>query len=325
MIFGFTPVQILWYFLIYSFCGWIVEVIYCTVTGGKVVNRGFLNGPVCPVYGFGMLTMLFLIRCVGFSDISQAGFPVLFIGGMILASLVEFIAGWALMKLFHARWWDYSDRPFNIGGYICLQFSICWGFGCYGAIKVAHSTFSHVVEGNFCSSTAGMIILGILYMVFLTDFILTLMTVIGLNKKLKELDEMSQKLRIVSNELSEKIGTGALTADQKIGEGRVQMALAKAELRDAAGEKKTAMQKKINELQTPIKEKMGELQAPIKEKMEELQAPFKDEIQKKMEDMWEQLSEKPGLATGRLMKAFPKMKHIDYQELLLELKRRRGE
>jgi uncharacterized membrane protein len=122
-----TLYQIGWYFVMYSFLGWVVEVAYHAVTQGKVVNRGFLSGPVCPVYGFGMLFVFGVIDLVSgttVSGVARANAGVIFVCGMVLASAVEFIGGWALYHAFHARWWDYRGKPFNLGGYICLEFSI---------------------------------------------------------------------------------------------------------------------------------------------------------------------------------------------------------
>ena len=116
-----TFYDLLWYFTIYSFLGWCSEVIFATVTTGKFVNRGFLNGPVCPIYGFGMVLVLAIL-----TPVQQSGLA-LFFGGMILASALELAGGWALKKIFHTTWWDYSDQPFNLGGYICLKFSLAWG------------------------------------------------------------------------------------------------------------------------------------------------------------------------------------------------------
>ena len=116
--------RILWYFAVYAVLGWCVEVIYCTVKIGKAVNRGFLNGPVCPVYGFGMLAICKAVDLLPMESMGEIRFVPLFLAGMVLASLVELIAGWSLFHLFHTRWWDYSDRPFNIGGYVCLQMSL---------------------------------------------------------------------------------------------------------------------------------------------------------------------------------------------------------
>lgn len=118
---GLTFYELLWYFAIYSFLGWCMEVVFCTVRTGKLVNRGFLNGPVCPIYGFGMVIVLAVLG--RFSD----NVALLFFGGMALTSALELAGGWALKRFFHTTWWDYSDKPMNLGGYICLQFSLAWG------------------------------------------------------------------------------------------------------------------------------------------------------------------------------------------------------
>ena len=112
----------LWIFFIYSFLGWCTEVSYAALVTGKFVNRGFLNGPVCPVYGFGVVIVLSILVPL------KGNLLVLFIGSVVLTSLLEWLTGFLLEKIFHQRWWDYSDQPFNIGGYICLRFSIAWGF-----------------------------------------------------------------------------------------------------------------------------------------------------------------------------------------------------
>ena len=135
MIAGMTYYEICFYFLFYSCAGWFIEVIYHAVRLGKIVNRGFLNGPVCPVYGFGALAVFAVSNSLGdFTGSASGGSSagiwsllLLFVCGTLLATAVELIAGWALDRLFHTRWWDYSDQPFNFHGYICLRFSLIWG------------------------------------------------------------------------------------------------------------------------------------------------------------------------------------------------------
>ena len=136
---GFTLYQILAYFLVYSCLGWCLEVVYAAATTGQIVNRGFLNGPVCPIYGFGMVIVLFVLTPFEHSTLA------LYIGGVILPSALELVGGWALYKLYHTRWWDYSDKPFNIGGYICLEFSLLWGVGTLVMMKAIHPTIAGLV------------------------------------------------------------------------------------------------------------------------------------------------------------------------------------
>ena len=126
MICGMTYFQICLYFLIYSFGGWVVEVIFHAVALGKVINRGFLNGPVCPVYGFGVLSVFALLNTIQGSG-RQMSDGMIFVFGIVLATAVELVAGWLLDVCFHARWWDYSNKKFNINGRICFTFSLFWG------------------------------------------------------------------------------------------------------------------------------------------------------------------------------------------------------
>ena len=103
MIAGMTFYEIFAYFLVYSFIGWVVEVAYHAVTLGKVVNRGFLNGPVCPVYGVGMVLVFAVIDLAAGTSvggIGQANAGIVFLAGMVLASTVEFIGGWGLYHIF---------------------------------------------------------------------------------------------------------------------------------------------------------------------------------------------------------------------------------
>lgn len=88
---------------------------------GGLSNRGFLNGPLCPIYGLGVVAIDFFLRPFGSS------LPVQLVGAMLLGSVLEYAAGFLLEKLFHQKWWDYSDTPHNLHGYICLKFSVVWG------------------------------------------------------------------------------------------------------------------------------------------------------------------------------------------------------
>ena len=116
----FVVKTVYWFFL-YGCIGWGVEVVYAAIKEHKLVNRGFLCGPICPIYGFGMVIVLVALTPLAHS------LPVLFVGGALLTSALELAAGWILKKVFHTSWWDYSDVPFNLGGYICLKFSLAWG------------------------------------------------------------------------------------------------------------------------------------------------------------------------------------------------------
>ena len=128
------------FFFVYAFLGWCVEVSFVAITRGKVVNRGFLNGPVCPIYGVGMVGILYALEPLKDNAI------VLFIGGVVICSVLELFTGWILDKIFRMRWWDYSDEKFNIGGYVCLAFSFMWGMAVVFAVKFVHHPIMAVVK-----------------------------------------------------------------------------------------------------------------------------------------------------------------------------------
>lgn len=294
MICGMTYYQICWYFLIYSFGGWVVEVIFHAVALGKVVNRGFLNGPVCPVYGFGVLAVFAMINTLQSSGYQMSD-GMIFLFGIILATIVELIAGWLLDVCFHARWWDYSDKPLNFHGYICLEFSIIWGLAIVFVVKV----FQKYVENHtlpHADSTFGWILLAILYCVYLADFIVTVAVIRGLNKKLTRLNKIRSDMRIVSDKISDTVANTTIDTAQAIEEGKVQTALAKAELRETAEMKKEQSIEKLRKKRT--------------------------ELQREFDELSNSITNHTIVGQGRIIKAFPEMKHRHYHELIQELRKK---
>lgn len=109
------------YFTFFSFLGWTSEVIYTYFTHHHFVNRGFLTGPFCTIYGFGFILIFLSLNKF------KKNYFIFFILSIIIASLLELLTGFALDKLFNIRYWNYSSYPLNINGYICLSFSLLWG------------------------------------------------------------------------------------------------------------------------------------------------------------------------------------------------------
>lgn len=115
--------KLFWIFLAYSFLGWILETISAAVKSRRFLNRGVLTGPVCTVYGIAAVILTVFLR-----ELEQEGrLFFLFLGCMIWATAVEWLAGRSLEKLHHSRWWDYSHKKWNLDGYICLEYSVIWG------------------------------------------------------------------------------------------------------------------------------------------------------------------------------------------------------
>lgn len=207
--FSFSEIALL--FFIYSFLGWCVEVAFVAVTVGKVTNRGFLNGPVCPIYGCGMIGVLLALLPV------EKNVWLLFLGGMVICSAVELFGGWILDKIFHMRWWDYSDEKFNIGGYVCLAFSFMWGMAVVFAVKFVHHPIMAVVKKiPFQIQVIIVVVCGV---VFVVDMIVTLKNLIGINKSLGQLDKLAESLHTVGDQLKDVVGNSAITVAEKAEEG----------------------------------------------------------------------------------------------------------
>ena len=226
MVCGFSLYQILAFFLIYSCLGWCLEVIYAAVSTGQLVNRGFLNGPVCPIYGFGMIIVLFTLSPLADNLL------LLYLGGVILPSVLELVGGWALYKLYHTRWWDYSDFPFNIGGYICLEFSLLWGVGTVVVMKAVHPVIAGFVE--MVPQMVGFVLMCILYACYAADVVVTAFAASDLARELDALEKVADSMHAVSDAMTELLGTTAMDVDQKMDESRLQLKLAAAEARDNA-------------------------------------------------------------------------------------------
>ncbi len=196
------------YFLIYAFLGWVVEVAFHAITQGKFVNRGFLNGPLCPIYGVGVVVILLLLG----EHVEKLW--LVFLVGVALPTLIELITGWLLEVCFHARWWDYSDRKCNFKGYICLEFSLLWGLAVVFVIAVVHPAVRFLAE--LLHDPAASVVVGLLLAALLADLVITVLQVLKLNRKLKEIDEAAEKLRAGSNFVGEHVAAAVLVANEAV-------------------------------------------------------------------------------------------------------------
>lgn len=175
-------------FIIYSVIGWVSEVIYCSVFfEHKFVNRGFLQGPLCPVYGFGALLVLFLLQPF------NANLFYLFIMAVIVTTTLEYITSWALEKIFSTKWWDYSDMRFNIHGRVCLLNSVLFGLMSVLAVRFVHPVVLSAL--GFIPSASRDAIAGILASVFLVDVAFTLRTLVDFREKLSALAEFMESVK----------------------------------------------------------------------------------------------------------------------------------
>jgi len=278
---GFSLYHILAFFLIYSCLGWCVEVVYAAATTGQLVNRGFLNGPVCPIYGFGMILVLFFLTPL------EDDLLLLYLGGVILPSALELVGGWALYKLYRTRWWDYTDKPFNIGGYVCLEFSLMWGVGAMVMVKVIHPTIAALV--NIIPPLVGFVLMCLLYAVYAADVVATAIAASDLARELDALEKVADSMHAVSDAMTELLGTTALDMDQKMDESRLQLKLAA----EAARAVKLAAQGKAE--QTTAFLQLEQLKEELAARAQVMQARTRRGTHL--------------LGKGRMLRAYPKLKH----------------
>ena len=178
---------LLTYFLIYSFLGWIVESIFRSVSEKKIINTGFLKGPICPIYGFGALIMVAVLNGLS-NNIVQ-----LFISSVIILTLWEYIVGVLLEKIFHTKYWDYSDHKINFQGRICLSNSIYWGILGVVFVKYIHPFMQKIIENTNIDILH--FIVAIVSLVFLVDVITSVVKVKNIKSALERIEELNNEIR----------------------------------------------------------------------------------------------------------------------------------
>lgn len=273
----------LWFFVIYAFLGWCTEVAYAAVCHGRFVNRGFLNGPVCPIYGFGVTLVIAVL-----TPLADSGL-LLFAGSVLLTSALEWVTGFILEKVFRNKWWDYSDVPFNLNGYICLKFSIIWGLACTFIVDVFHPTVTAVVQ--WIPPFAGGLLVAALLAVFAADAGITAASILKMNKRLEQMDEIASMLRETSERLGETISDNVVELMEKTED-------VKEELRERRDDLAEELRFQKDELEDSLEE--------LKERYEELVASRR-------------------AIHNRLLKAFPGMKPHGHREAFEALKKRWSE
>lgn len=142
---GFRDLML--FFAIYSFLGWMMESIFASINERKVINRGFLTGFFCPIYGFGAVLIVETAKWIGDSfENTYMELATNLLAAIILVTVLEYITGFLLERIFNCKWWDYSENALNLHGYICLKYSLLWGLLTVLLIRVLHPA---VAEGVY--------------------------------------------------------------------------------------------------------------------------------------------------------------------------------
>ena len=287
--------ELFFFITIYSFFGWCVEVIYHTVKYGEFSNRGFVGGPVCTIYGVGFAGVAYLLEPF------RSSVFVLFPALVVLATLLEFVTGWVLEKVFHEKWWDYTDEPFNVKGYICLRFSLLWGLACTGTLMIIHPLVEKayaVIPAKVC-----IVLLSVVAVVYLIDWGVTVIEIRKIRIRLGIAKSIADWMDDVSVFLGSGLHEGTLEVMEKGEEGKEFI----AEQREAWTEKKSELQLSMAENREIFLGRLGYERDRLKKAYEENRA----ELSKRAGKRWETLLRRVDRIRARYLKFFGKTSHTE--------------
>lgn len=276
------------YFFVYGFAGWCTEVAFAATKSHRFVNRGFLNGPICPIYGIGVGVV------VQFLSPFKSSLILLYVTSVIVVTALEWLTGFVLEKVFHNKWWDYSGMPLNLNGYVCLPFSLVWGVACVAIVDFIHPFIDKVL--HLLPQVAGIVILAVLGVALFADLYVTVSGILKLNKRLESMEAIAKELHNISEQLGENIYKGMTETMEKQEEAKQKF--------DVVAQEQKAKLEELKE-QREIIERISE---ETKERVRSLRNRYK-----------ELTSVSQSKVHRRLINAFPKMKSVRYSEALKDL------
>lgn len=251
--------------IIYSFFGWVWETCYVSVKSGKFVNRGFINGPLCTIYGFGAVSVYVILR--PFSD----NLLYLYLGGVVVATALEYVTAVLMESVFHTSWWDYSDNKFNFQGRICLGASLGWGAFTVILFKVLHPLVeSIVILYPVYVGEIGICVIGVGYVV---DFAFSAAAAFRIHEKLPVIEAaMEQAKGEMLVKMHEKIASVGFAKEATL---------------------------------ESVKERLGDVE--VLKEMEQKRAAITAEISAELQKRKEAMASKVGHNMQRFVKAYPNL------------------
>lgn len=253
-------------FFIYSVLGWIFEVILSIIQRKKLINRGFLIGPYCPIYGTGVILVTLLLTKYKDDRV------ITFIMAMLICGVLEYFTSYFMEKIFHARWWDYSTKKMNINGRVCLEMLIPFGILAYLIMYFANPLILGLLE-NIPELILGVIAI-VITVILIVDSIISLKLILNLSK----VSNLKMNVKDNTEEISKKVRK--VLQDRLKLHRRIISAFPYAENSIKIKEWIADKQEKIKERQEKIKKEIKETQTRIQEDIKERQAKIKEEINK---------------------------------------------
>ena len=297
-----TFVTLTLFFSVYSMIGWLCESIYCSIPKRRWINRGFLNGPFCPVYGFGALLILAALSPL----LGAFEFPleliVLFFAAVLLTSVLEYATSVLLEKLFHTSWWDYSNHKYQIHGRVCLVNSLLFGVMSTLVLEVLHPLISSLLIA--IPRIVSFPLAGGLFVYFILDGTVTTIGILRMNGKLAQLQTILDEIRERTAAVAE---TNLAGLEHSLDE-----------LRDKADELKSETLLSLRQALEELRLKTDDVKTESIERLRNSILDFvndENRIRLRMlQDKQEYLESQTHPMHRRIMEAFPHMRSIQSPE-----------
>ena len=250
-------------FIIYSFAGWVMETILVSMMNKRLVDRGFLIGPYCPIYGCGALLIILFLNKFSFDPL------LLFVMTVILCGILEYGTSYFMEKIFKARWWDYSHKKFNLNGRICLDNLIAFGVMGLAVTYFLNPYFEKWI--GYLDEVHLQSLSLILWTIFVADFVLSTIVVYGFRKITEKVnrervsDNTEQITKMVRQIFSEKsfLHRRFIDAYPRIEAIKIKMKEIKNKIEDVTNEAKGKVTEKVNDVKEVVSEKTEVLKTNI--------------------------------------------------------------
>ena len=280
----YTWYQWLGCFYIYCFAGWIFESTYVSIRTGRFVNRGFLRLPMLPLYGTGAVMMLWVSLPV------QDHMILVYLSGVLAATALEYVTGWAMERLFKVKYWDYSNQKYNLNGYICLTSSIAWGFLTILLTEVLHPPVERLLfrlpvplaVGGVCFITV----------IFLYDTVQSVRDALALGRALEamtrlkaELDDVQVQLALLKAETVQRMADYREETADRMMQLRDETAERVAQLRDGTAERMEQMKDETAVRMAQLHDETAERVAQLRDETAERVAQLRDGTAERVEQV----------------------------------------
>lgn len=268
-----------WLLIFYTYCffGWIFESTYVSCKTRRFVNRGFLRLPMLPLYGTGAVMMLWVSLPL------KHNVFLVYISGMIAATVLEYVTGWAMERLFKMKYWDYSNQRFNLNGYICLSSSIAWGFLTIFLTEIVHPPISRLVL--LLHPIPALITVGAVTVMFTADAVQSVRAALDLAKVLDamtkmraELDDIQVQMALLKSETSKRVSEARDEAAQRLDLLKSEAAAKAGAIGESTVSRMEGKAARLSEFVEDTAERMGEFVEDTAERMGEFVEGTADKV-----------------------------------------------